>query len=310
MKIPSWFFLTLVFLQLPVACGSGNPESSPKQEDLVVSDQFRDYWFKGTAEISGYRLEQARYGEMRSGEAVLVFVTEPFSKSKGVKLDNAEIAGSDRVDVLKLNFTRNFITGIYPYSVMSSIFTPVSTDRYNPSLKSVSTCQEWCGQTFTQLNREANGYDVKEFSYFESEGDRQFQLKDVLLEDELWTMLRIAPGQIPTGLVSLLPSGQFLRFSHEEIVPREANISIQNRGDMNQLKVMYPYNGRSLEINYSPEFPYTIESWADSYKDGWGEKAQVLTTRGTLMGRINSPYWTENANSDTTLRHQLGLAPQ
>ena len=52
---------------------------------------------------------------------VLIFVTEDFSASKQVKLDRPEKVPSDAVKVLKLNATRKFNTGIYPYSILSII---------------------------------------------------------------------------------------------------------------------------------------------------------------------------------------------
>jgi len=55
-------------------------------------------------------LEQARYGEIHKGRAVTIFVTEPFSKSKQVKLDDYKAAGDDRANVMKLNMTKNFNT--------------------------------------------------------------------------------------------------------------------------------------------------------------------------------------------------------
>ena len=39
-------------------------------------EQFQNYWYPHGAEISRYRLEQARYGDIHSGDAVLIFVTE------------------------------------------------------------------------------------------------------------------------------------------------------------------------------------------------------------------------------------------
>jgi len=40
----------------------------------------RDFWSRwgdGKAEISGYRIETNRYGEMREGTVALIYVTEP-----------------------------------------------------------------------------------------------------------------------------------------------------------------------------------------------------------------------------------------
>ena len=43
-----------------------------------LSKAFKTYWYAGEAEISSYKLEQERYGEMRDGHAILVYVTEDF----------------------------------------------------------------------------------------------------------------------------------------------------------------------------------------------------------------------------------------
>ena len=59
---------------------------------------FNNYWYGGTAELSSFTLRQARYGEIHEGEAVLIFVTEPFSESKQVKLDNPAATPRDKVD--------------------------------------------------------------------------------------------------------------------------------------------------------------------------------------------------------------------
>ena len=39
-------------------------------------DTFNAYWYTGLAEITSYSLEQARYGEIHKGSAVLIFVSE------------------------------------------------------------------------------------------------------------------------------------------------------------------------------------------------------------------------------------------
>ena len=57
-------------------------------QEIINSEEFKNYWYAGKAEITSYKLEQARYGELHSGYAVLVYVTEDFSVSKHVKLDN------------------------------------------------------------------------------------------------------------------------------------------------------------------------------------------------------------------------------
>jgi hypothetical protein len=101
------------------------------------------------------------------------FVTEDFSKSKQVKLDRPEAAGADRLPVLKLNLVKKFNTGIYPYSLMLSVFSPVDISASTHAVKTVASVQEWCGMTFTQINNKNGKYETTWNSYFESEGDGQ-----------------------------------------------------------------------------------------------------------------------------------------
>src|SRR5439155_18911282 len=56
---------------------------------------FDTWWHDGRAELDGYRLTVERYGHPRTGRAVAIYVTEPFSRSQHVKLDAPARAGSD-----------------------------------------------------------------------------------------------------------------------------------------------------------------------------------------------------------------------
>ncbi|MEX0361456.1 MAG: septum formation inhibitor Maf, partial [Allomuricauda sp.] len=56
----------------------------PKKPKKKLSEDFKSYWYAGNAEITSYKLEQARYGELRDGTAVLIYVTEPFLPEKQV----------------------------------------------------------------------------------------------------------------------------------------------------------------------------------------------------------------------------------
>ncbi|SFC81692.1 hypothetical protein SAMN04487907_10993 [Zunongwangia mangrovi] len=95
-------------------------------KDRKLSSEFKEYWFDGTAEITSYDLEQARYGEMRQGTAIKIFVKEDFLPEEQVKANET----SERTfPVLKLNSTKEFITGIYPYSIMESSFFPLHKEE-------------------------------------------------------------------------------------------------------------------------------------------------------------------------------------
>src|SRR5688500_7788895 len=180
--------------------------SKPKQEGtapVYQTQQFRDYWHAGKAEVNAYNLMQSRYGESRPGKAVLIFVTEDLSKKLQVKLDDP--SRRNKINVLKLNFTKKFITGIYPYSLMLSVFTPVNRDKEPSSLKASMSSQEWCGQVYTQVNLRGNRYAVRSHSYFEQEADEQFSVRQALLEDEIWNFIRLDPENLPVGDLEVVP---------------------------------------------------------------------------------------------------------
>ena len=272
--------------------------SSSQIENIGTSAEFNAYWYAGKAEINRYELEQARYGEMRKGDAVLVFVTEPFSKQKQVKLDDANANPNDVVQVLKLNFTKKFDTGIYPYSVMTSAFTPVDVSQ--KTVKVTSSMQEWCGHVFTQLNLKNKQYVANVFSYFESEGDKKSELGEALSEDGIWSTLRINPTQLPQGKIKIIPSLSYLRFSHKELKAMEATASLSTT-NFNQIAVsqyLIQYESRSLKIYFEPKSPFKIQGWEETYKDG----AQNMTTRGTLKKSMMLDYWSHNKNADDALR--------
>ena len=83
----------LPFLLLLIFC-------TPAHADVSA---FWQTWSDGQAEVSGYRLVQPRYGQSRTGHAVLIYVTEPFSRKKKVKVDRYTPNNPDHFTVLKLN---------------------------------------------------------------------------------------------------------------------------------------------------------------------------------------------------------------
>lgn len=266
-----------------------------------LSEEFKVYWYAGKAEITSYRLEQARYGEIREGKSVLIYVTEPFVADKQVKADRSN---PENVPVLKLNSTKKYLTGIYPYSIMSSSFYPVHDNQQ--ALKVTFSAQEWCGQVFAQLNNREK-FQIKSFSYFETEGDKNVELDKEILENELWNRIRINPEKLPIGEVNIIPSFEYIRLSHNKLKAYIAIISLITSDGLNTYKIHYPTLERTLEIQFKSSFPYTIESWTDSYKSGFGKKAKTMTSLATKIKTIKTPYWQQNGNNSISLRDTLGL---
>lgn len=53
-----------------------------------TSNSFLDYRYQGKAELNRFDLQQERYGEIREGDAVLIFVMEDFLPETQVKYEN------------------------------------------------------------------------------------------------------------------------------------------------------------------------------------------------------------------------------
>jgi hypothetical protein len=276
----------------------------------VFPEAFGDYWYQGKAEITSYDLAQARYGEIHPGHAVLIFVTEDFSASKQVKLDRPDKNPGDAVKVMKLNAVRKFNTGVYPYSMMSSIFTPVYADRHARTLKVTTSSQEWCGHTYTQLNLENEGYRAKLLSYFEREGDRELFWKEGIPEDEIWNRIRLNPDALPLGKVQLIPGTMFQRLKHTAWGVHEATATRSaHPTDATRTVYVVEYSDikRRLAITYQNAFPHTIEGWEETQISGFGPEAVEATTKAILKKRILSDYWSRHDLADTHLRAELSL---
>lgn len=267
----------------------------------ALSEKFKEYWYAGDAEITSYDLKQARYGEIREGSAVKIFVTEPFLKDKQVKADGNN---PDNIPVLKLNATKNYLTGIYPYSIMTSSFYPVYDNSH--AIKLAFSSQEWCGQVYAQLNNREN-FQIKSHSYFETEADEEISLKQSHLEDEIWNKIRINPSALPVGELKMIPSLEYIRLAHKELRAYTANTKLETNEGITSYEITYPELYRTLTINFTEAFPFSIETWTDSSKSGYGANTEILTSTGTKINRIKTPYWRQNGNKDLYLRDSLGL---
>lgn len=307
------FFSAIILLFIIFsACDSGNSSVKVILHDADSTDakainaafntnDFNTYWYAGKAELTSYSLEINRYNEVRKGYTAFIFVTEDLSKSKHVKLDDPANAGDDRVPVLKLNALSRFQTGVYDYSLMSSLFTPVDIAKMPHSLKATTTVQDWCGHVFTQLDYvKDNTYKVNQFSYFEMEGDKVFNTKGVLLEDEIFTRLRINPSSLPEK-AAIIPNLTFTRLRHKPITASNATISFKDiEGGFRTCIVNYPDLKRRLEVTFEAAFPHKITAFSE-----FGEDKEL--SRATLLKTMMSDYWTKNDNQSAYLREMLGL---
>lgn len=293
------YLLGSVLLTLAAAAcaAAGSQEPGP---DPMADPAFKAYWFEGKAELGRYALRQERYGEIREGDAVLIFVSEDFLPDKQVKADSSDRARTGALPVLKLNLTKKFVTGLYPYSIVTSVFTPLDRSGHPRTLKTSTSVQEWCGHVWLQLNLRGNVYHFTGHSYFESEADRRYELPAVVLEDEIWTRIRLAPRTLPTGSIEMVPGGEYSRLRHRDPAVESVTATLSVADGVGTYTLDYPELGRSLTIRFEQAFPHGILGWEERI-------AGRPATRAERTHVIRTDYWTKNGTGDEALRGQLGL---
>ena len=276
------------------------------------SPDFYQHWGDGRAEISSYRVVQPRYGEAREGYGVLIFVTEDINRNTFIKVESPTPA-EDRIYTLKLNNVLKFDTGIYDYSVMTSVFSAVKPtaagEPFQP-LRVTLTSQEWCGHVFEELmvrDGKLRGYLN---SYFEGEGRQEYELdqpRQLAVEDHLLIRIRELKGPVmeqgEQRPVTLLPSLWQFRLKH---APRALTQATLGKGYEQDIEVA----GRSVRA-----VPWRWEA-GPRQKLVWVEKAyphRILAWEDNQGGRVElietfrEPYWGLNRNEDGVYRERLGI---
>lgn len=194
---PSQLFVCALLL---MACGGGSTPA-PAAEGTSV---FGPAWDDGKAEVAAYATTETIYGRPRQAEQFLITVTEDQDRNELVK---ALPGSAAKRRVVKLNRERTIPTGIYTYRQFSSTFV----DRDTLELTKIAmSSQEWCGTTFVEATVRDGRMSVRSFSYFEGQGDRDFELawpEDAWAVDALPLLARNLPaGTAGRKEVKLLPS--------------------------------------------------------------------------------------------------------
>lgn len=275
----------------------------------VLAQDFSTHWHDGRAELDGYRLTVSRYGQERRGSAVMIFVTEPFSESKKVKVDDHTKNPEDTFDALKLNLVRDFQTGIYDYNTMVSVF--VRSADFEP-VKVTFSSAEWCGHVYSELLFNGSGIQLQNNSYFEDESETRVLPRPAGLvsEDNLFILLRglrgdyLAPGQ--SKRVDYLPGVLFSRLAHRRMDVTKAEISRREAtervavpaGNFEALVYDVRTGERTGVFHIEQAYPHRIVRW---------ELAPDV--RGELTGSTRLKYWRLNGEGDEGHLKELGLAP-
>ena len=287
-------FLLSFLASFGFSVSSPFPDSGPGLE-------LRDYWFD-KAEVTRYSLRQQRYGEMREGQSLLIFVTEPFLTDRQVKHEFGP--GENAVPVLKLNRIRTFPTGIYDYRMMASVFHPAEKFGREPAgLKTAMSSTEWCGLSFQQVNRRGNQLEVELRSYFQAEGDRNLSFDSVWTEDELWLRLRLDPSGLPTGAFRVLPELFYQRLAHLSPSIQDAVGSLDMEEQPAAYRIEYPGLDRVLTIQFEGDYPHRILGWKETV-DG-AVFSEATATHSEMLY-----YWELNSTEDRRLIEKLGGSAQ
>lgn len=275
----------------------------------AADSPFWAHWSDGKAELNGYDLVQPRYGQLRTGKAVLVFVTEPFSRSRGVKVDRFDRSNPDHFTALKLNHVRDFPTGIYDYNLMTSVFVDPARD-FAP-VKVTFSSQEWCGHVFEEarFSPQPGGEgtaSVAVNSYFEGETDTR-TLPVGQTEDALFIQLR---GLMATTLaaqptsMTALPSAMMRRLRHVVAGPGTVKTSWSAARAVTVPAGTFTVRGATwtratggtCTLDVEVAYPHRIIGWQCS--DGEAAK---------LRGSTRLPYWQLHGPGDEKYLKELGF---
>ncbi len=286
----------------------------------AAAQDFATHWHDGRAELDGYRWEVTRYAQQRTGQVVMIFVTEPFSDEKRVKVDDPSRNPRDTFDALKLNLVRDFPTGVYDYNTMTSVF--VRSDDFSPA-KISFTSGEWCGHVYEELLFDRSRVRERLFSYFEDESVTQTLDRESggIAEDNLFILLRglrgafLEPGEKKT--VPFLPSAFQRRLRHRplewssaaiERLEASETIEVPAGSFETMVYVVRTTDGREGRFFIEAEYPHRIVRWS------WEADRPTLVAPeasewGALTGTIRVKYWNLHDNGDESYLEQLGLTP-
>lgn len=272
----------------------------------AASPAFWKAWGDGKAELSGYTVVTSRYGAPRNGQAVLIFVTEPMDRRNWIKDDAGDVPAAERVNVMKLNSILKFQTGIYPYSVMTSVFAPVdpvTPERFAPA-KVTMSAQEWCGHVYQRLLPGPQAFASELRSYFHADGDRDDTMNTptgTLYEDALLIQLRELDGPFAGGKSwsgTLVPSLWTQRKRHAPVEPVAASIrredAVRDGRPVTRFILRYAKAMITYDVEKAP--PRRVLAW----KSSEGDDAKLLKT-------IRLPYWQLNAPGDERYLKDLGF---
>jgi hypothetical protein len=254
----------------------------------------------GKAEISSYTITEPRYGELHQGTQVLIFVPEDLNKKTLIKPDDFRTLNEkNKLPVFKMNRVLKFNTGIYDYSVMTTVFSSIK-NNFKPAKISLSS-SEWCGNVFAMLTTSPQKAKYVLHSYFESEGDKTSIIdwkSPVIYEDNLPILIRELQGSFLKDGESknfvFVPSLWDNRKAHSPLAPVKGTLTKEKLNNLTRWQ--WNINGRIESYWTENDYPHYIVKWQNN-----------RGRSGVIIKTMHLPYWSKHTLADGKLRKQLGL---
>lgn len=278
---------------------------------------FWAHWGDGRAELAAYDLIFPRYGELRRGSAVTIFVTETFSESARVKADPGKHPKADEAPVMKLNHVLDFQTGIYDYNTMTSSFVLLEPRGKRPAgalTKTSFSSQEWCGHVWHQLLFDDDSVREVSHSYFDGEADRDARIpfpEGGVSEDVLLFWARGLGGpRVDRGKsveVPFLPSLMSSRLAHKPLAWSRVTLAVEPK----TTTVTVPAGTFEVEVKKATSSDglvrtYYVEAAAPH------RLVRIMASDGMkaeLRGSERLKYWEMNDEGQEAALRRLGLTP-
>ncbi|MEM7624332.1 MAG: hypothetical protein AAF333_01755 [Planctomycetota bacterium] len=291
------------------AAGQDKPWTPPSYDRT-----YRSTWHDGNAEMASYKLTYPRYGELRTGTAVAITVTEPFDPTARVKADSVR---DDTYGVIKLNLVEDFQTGLYDYNLMTSVF--VATEPANglpagsPTKVSFSS-QEWCGHVyqqalFSQAKRGTPGVRQTLHSYFEGEADQNNQMDHPvggIAEDALILWARgLAGPRLEPGESIEVPVYRSMAVQRHRHVPAKWETATLSRKASDEPLGEFTVDTFTADVA-GRKYAFYIDNSEN------GDRKLIKLTRNDgyqleFVAAERLPYWRLNGNADEKELKKMGL---
>lgn len=275
---------------------------------------FGKIWYDGNAEMATYKLTYPRYGELRTGTAVAITVTEPFNPDKRVKSDTG---GAGTHNVVKLNLVEDFQTGIYDYNLMTSVFVSTKPANGLPagSVTKVSfSMQEWCGHVyqqalFSKAQRGTPGVRQSINSYFENVADQQTEMDHPaggIAEDALMLWARgLAGPTLNPGESIEVPVYRSMAVQRNQHIPARWDNATLSRGT-----APAPYGDFKVETFTADVAGRRYTFLIETSPNGHRKLIKLTRNDGYALEYVKSqrlPYWNMNRNASEKNLKDIGL---